>query len=101
VIDGITFDSRKEANRYLELKLLLKAKKITDLQRQVVFELQPKFKIGKTTHRPITYIADFTYKIKGKERLIVEDSKGFKTLVYRIKKKMLLYKYPDIEFIET
>ena len=87
-VDGITFDSRKEASRYTELKLLSKAGKIRELRRQVPFELIPKR--GKL--RAIRYVADFVYADNhGND--IVEDVKGMKTQVYKLKKRMMLEKY--------
>lgn len=56
-VDGILFDSQKEANRYCELKLLLRANKIQNLLRQVKFKLIPK----SSTERAVNYIADFVY----------------------------------------
>ncbi|MGP1544162.1 MAG: DUF1064 domain-containing protein [Candidatus Fimenecus sp.] len=93
VVDGITFDSKKEARRYCELKLLEKCKKIEDLKLQQPFELLPTQKnaTGKVIHRKVNYIADFTYTEDGK--FIVEDVKGFKTLVYNLKKAMLHHFY--------
>lgn len=105
-VDGITFDSRREARRYCELKLMLKAKEITDLQLQVKFELIPEqrepaterykagknkgeFKPGKLIEKPIVYIADFVYKQNGE--MIVEDAKGLKTREYIIKRKLMRY----------
>lgn len=79
-IDNITFDSIKEGNRYAELKLLLRAKEIVNLK------IQPKFEL----YAGITYIADFEYYDKKLQRDIVEDVKGMKTEVYRIKKKLFL-----------
>lgn len=93
IIDGIKFDSKKEGNRYLELKLLLKAKKIRDLELQKKFELQPKYKINNKTIRAISYIADFVYWDISKNEMIIEDTKGFKTEVYKLKKKLFEYKY--------
>ena len=61
VVDGIKFDSQKEANYYLELKILLKAGKIKNLELQKEYILQDNFKINKKTIRKITYKADFTY----------------------------------------
>lgn len=92
VVDGITFDSKREANRYSELKLLERGKLISDLQRQVPFELIPKQVDinGKILEGKITYIADFVYKDKD-GNTVVEDSKGYRTDVYRIKKKLMLY----------
>lgn len=94
---GRVYDSKKEANRAFELEMLAKYGKIKNLQKQVPFVLQEGYvnKHGKKI-RPITYIADFTYEMDG--TLIVEDTKGFETDVFKIKRKMLEYKYPDIEF---
>ena len=92
IVDDIKFDSKKEAKRYNELKLLEKADIIKNLQRQVKFELQPSFKYNNKTIRAINYIADFVYEKDGKQ--IVEDVKSEATRkdkVYTIKKKMLLY----------
>lgn len=93
IIDGIKFDSKKEGNRYLELKLLLKAGKIRDLELQKKFELLPKYKINNKTIRAISYIADFVYWDISKNEMIIEDTKGFKTEVYKLKKKLFEYKY--------
>lgn len=92
-IDGITFDSRAEGFRYTQLKMLLKAGKITDL------ELQPKFEIIPAHVHPITkkkiraayYIADFKYNQNGET--IIEDVKGAKTEAYILKKKLVEYRY--------
>jgi hypothetical protein len=94
---GRVYDSKKEANRAFELEMLEKYGKIHNLQKQVPFVLQEGYvnKQGKKI-RPITYIADFTYEEDGK--IIVEDTKGVETEVFKIKRKMLEYKYPDIEF---
>ena len=89
-IDGITFASAKEANRYEELKLLQKAGKIQGLQMQVKFELIPAQRInGKLVERACTYKADFVYIEDGKK--VVEDTKGFRTKDYIIKRKLMLY----------
>lgn len=89
IIDGITFDSKKEGNRYKELKLLERAGEIEDLQLQQAFILIPKSKYG----RAIKYIADFTYTDKRKDEWIVEDTKGFKTDAYRLKKRLMAEKF--------
>lgn len=90
-VDGILFDSRKEARRYAELLLLEKAGAIRNLQRQVKFDLIPSQKIdGKVVERPCTYVADFTY-LEDTGRFVVEDTKGFKTKDYIIKRKLMLY----------
>ena len=90
-IDGIKFDSKAEASRYTELKLLEKAGEITDLKLQPRFILQHNFKHKNKTVRAITYMADFQYSENGKE--IVEDVKGVETAVFKIKKKMFLNIY--------
>jgi hypothetical protein len=96
---GIKFDSKKEANRYLELKMLARAGKIRDLKLQPKFLLLDKFKYGNKTQRAIHYVADFEY-IDEKGVRVVEDVKGYKTEVYNIKKKLFLSKYSDVEFRE-
>lgn len=82
-IDGIRFDSQHEANRWCELKLMERSGLISELERQVKFVLIAKSEHGRAIH----YIADFTYRQDG--RLIIEDAKGFKTDVYRLKKRMM------------
>ena len=99
VYNGRVYDSKKEAKRAYELEMLQRAGLISNLEKQKVFELQPSFKINGKTERAITYLADFVY-IKD-NKTIIEDTKGFKTDVYKIKRKMLLYKYPDIIFVES
>lgn len=103
-INGIEFDSRKEARRYQELLLLQRGKAISNLQLQVKFVLIPAQyeeveRYGKNGHRlksnrrlvekECSYVADFVYEEDGK--LIVEDTKGFKTKDYIIKRKLMLY----------
>lgn len=89
-VDGIIFDSKKEANRYMELRLLEKTGAIHDLRTQVKYTLIPSQKInGKVIERECSYRADFVY-IEG-ENTIVEDTKGFKTKEYIIKRKLMLY----------
>lgn len=91
-VDGITFDSKLEAKRWCELRLLEKAGEITGLRRQVVFCLQPSYKKNGKTQRAINYIADFCYEENG--HMIVEDTKGMRTKEYLLKKKIFEYKYP-------
>ena len=89
-VNGETFDSQKEYRRFCELSLLEKAGKVTNLQRQVKFELIPSQRIdGKVVERACTYVADFVYTENGKK--VVEDTKGFKTKDYIIKRKLMLY----------
>ena len=97
VIDGIEFDSQKEGTRYCELKLMQKAKIISNLQLQPKFVLQEGFKKKGKTYQAITYIADFMYFDNIEKRTIVEDTKGMQTEVFRIKHKLFEYKYPDLE----
>lgn len=99
IIDSITFDSKKEAKRYSELKLLLKAKKISELTLQPSFILQESFKLNGVTHRAIKYVSDFKYIKDGV--VVVEDTKGFLTDIYKLKKKLFLFKYGnELKFIE-
>lgn len=102
VVDGIKFDSKKEGNRYKELKLMEKSGIISDLRLQVKFELQPSYKFNSKTIRAINYIADFVYQINYADvehptmlrtKTVVEDTKGYRTEVYKLKKKMFEYKY--------
>ena len=95
VVDNIKFESNLEATRYKELKLLQRAKQISNLRLQVPFLLQEGFKKNGKTHREIKYIADFVYEENG--QTIVEDTKGICTEVFRIKQKLFEYKYPDLE----
>ena len=98
---GVVYDSKKEAKRAYELEMLQRSGFICNLERQRRFELQQSFKIGGKTYRAITYVADFYYYDKTKQTWVVEDTKGFRTEVYKIKKKLFLYKYfPEILFIE-
>ena len=94
IVDGIYFDSKKEATRYQELKMLERAGAISNLELQVPFELIPK----QDGERACTYKADFVYFKQGKK--IVEDTKGMKTDVYKIKRKLMLYQH-GIKIKET
>ena len=105
--DGQAFDSVKEARRWIDLCLLEKAGEITELHRQVEFPLLPsqreestevykrgenkgKPKPGKVIEKPVVYVADFVYMTKEGET-VVEDTKGFRTKDYVLKRKMMLY----------
>lgn len=101
VIDGIRFDSQKEGIRYKELKLLERAGLIKDIKLQTTFELQPSFDKNGNKFRAITYRADFDYITKDGKH-IIEDVKSHitKTEVYKIKKKMFEYKYPELTIKE-
>ena len=100
-IDGIKFDSQKEANRYLNLLVLQRAGFIQDLHRQVRFELQPSYKKNGKTIRPIYYVADFVYYDTFKGQKIVEDTKGYRTEIYKLKKKLFEFRYPELEIKEV
>ncbi len=99
-LDGISFDSRKEANRYAELRILEKAGLIQNLQMQVKYVLIPEQREpdtlgarggvhkGRLIEKECAYIADFVYEEDGKT--VVEDTKGFRTKDYIIKRKLML-----------
>lgn len=100
-IDGITFDSQLEANRYCELKLLYKAGEISQLRLQPEFELIPAFRKNGKSFRKTIYKADFMYLDNCSGKYIVEDTKGFKTDVYKLKRKLFEFKYPDLTISEV
>ena len=101
-VNGVNFDSRKEADRYIELSILSRSGAIKGLKRQVKFELIPaqyepdiisprgKVKKGKLIERAVSYIADFVYMDEN-GKTVVEDCKGVRTKDYIIKRKLLLY----------
>ena len=100
-IDGQLFDSKREARRYQELKLLEKAGEISNLRRQVKYilipcqrepdEIGPRGGVikGKVIEKECSYFADFVYEENGET--VVEDVKGIRTDVYMIKRKLMLY----------
>lgn len=107
-VDGETFDSQKEYQRWCQLRMIQKAGEIEGLQRQVTYTLIPEQreqskdvfrrgvkagqpKPGKVLEKAVTYKADFVYFERGRE--VVEDVKGFKTKDYVIKRKLMLWKY--------
>lgn len=106
--DGIIFDSTKEARRYEQLLLLQRAGEISDIKRQVTYELIPAqyetierySKDGKRlkdqqrlVERKVEYIADFTYTDTKTGEVIVEDAKGFRTKDFILKRKLLLFRH--------
>ena len=95
IVDDYIFDSIQESKRYKELKLLLRAGKIQELELQPHFLLQDSFRKNGKTYRKIEYIADFKY-IEN-DKTIVEDVKGLQTDVFKIKHKLFEKKYPDLE----
>lgn len=86
---GIKFDSKREMLRYIALENMLKKGEITDLQLQVPFVLIPPFELDGKKYKGMKYLADFVYKKDG--IVVVEDVKGMKTDVYKIKKKLMAY----------
>lgn len=111
---GYVFDSKKEADRYIELSMLEKAGKIQNLQRQVRFVVIPtqyesyerygktgkRLKDGKKcVEKACTYVADFVYEDTNGNR-IVEDCKGYRTKEYKIKRKLMLKEH-GIKLKET
>ena len=102
-LQGEVFDSKKEAARYMELKALEKAGKISGLQRQKKFTLIPAQyeegtvgprggkKKGKLLEREVAYYADFVYFDEEEKDFVIEDTKGVRTKEYIIKRKLLLW----------
>lgn len=100
--DGIAFDSKREAIRYTQLKLLLDAGEISDLERQVKFVLIPTQrepdiigprggrKPGKLIEKECFYMADFVYIDNKTGEKVIEDTKGMRTPDYLIKRKLML-----------
>lgn len=85
---GIVFDSKGELNRWLQLNLMQEAGKISDLERQVKFELCPPVRlVGESRSYAINYVADFKYTEQNKT--IVEDWKGHQTEGFKIKRRLL------------
>ena len=87
--DGTVYDSKKEYKRHMELMLLQRAGEISDLKRQVKYELIPK----QDGERAVYYVADFVYKDSRTGEEVVEDCKGFRTDVYKLKAKIYRYRY--------
>lgn len=102
VIDGIEFDSRREAKRYAELRLMERQGIISNLQRQVRYEVCPKYKGKRTTERAAYYVADFVYTFRQTGELVVEDVKSpiTRTPVYILKRKLMAHLY-GIEIVEV
>lgn len=99
-IDGIVFDSKREAQRYAELQLLQRAGKIRDLSMQVEFELIPK----QDGERACKYKADFVYYVADTGKMVVEDVKGYKKgaayQLFSIKRKLMLWQH-GIKIVEV
>jgi len=102
-LDGIRFDSKKEARRYAELLLLQRAGEIRDLERQVEFPLLTTHHRGAEVHRVGSYFADFQYREGPTGILRIEDAKSpatAKNPLYRLKRKMVMLAY-SVEIIEV
>ena len=98
VIDGIKFDSKLEAERYAQLKMMERAGVIRDLELQPEYELIPSFRKNGKTWRRTLYKADFRYILAEDDSYIIEDVKGSTAVitgVFRLKQKLFEYKYPD------
>lgn len=89
VYKDMKFDSKKEYLRYLVLEDMQRKGEISELKTQVPFVLVPPFQLNGKKYKGIRYIADFVYKKDGK--VIIEDTKGYRTDVYKIKKKLMAY----------
>ena len=91
-VDGILFDSKKEANRFLVLKGMEESGEISHLERQIKFILikGERWSDGKK-HRDTVYVADFVYQKDGD--MVVEDVKGFRTPVYKLKRELMKFMY--------
>ena len=94
--DGHIFDSKKEARKYAELKIMEDAGEIINLRLQVPFELVPPQAVGDRKYRAVKYIADFVYVNKDRE-LVVLDVKGYRGgpayRMFMVKKKLMLHRY--------
>ena len=96
-VDGIKFDSEMESHYYIYLKQLKEMGEVVDFVLQPTYLLQEGFNLNGKRIRPITYKADFKVIYKdGHEEVI--DVKGKLTEEFKIKRKMLLYRYRDINF---
>ncbi len=100
MIDGIIFDSKREAEYYATLKIRVAAGEVEKFDLQPEFILQPAFTHNGKRIREIKYIADFRIFYPD-ERIEIVDTKGYKTKDYRLKKKLFLAKYPDVIFTEA
>jgi hypothetical protein len=99
VVDGITFDSKKEAKKYQELNLLLRAGEIVEIHLQPEFDLVPGFEYRGKKIRGVKYTADFLVTLKNGRKQIIE-TKGYKTRDYVIRKKLLLLMLRDQKYVE-
>lgn len=93
IIDGNTFDSKLEAQRYIQLCQMCKDGRIRNLRLQPEYELIPAFTIGRKKFRKAVYRADFAYIDTDTGEEIVEDTKGYLTETYKFKRKLFAYRY--------
>lgn len=100
IVDGITFDSKREADYYCELKLRVRAGEVEWFELQPEFVLQEAFTHQGKKYQPISYRADFRIGYADGQVEIV-DVKGHKTKEYKLKKKLLLARHPNINFTEV
>lgn len=101
-VDGIKFDSKKEARRYQELKIMERAKIITNLRLQPRYQLQERYTNGDGKKiREMSYVADFEYHDTVSGLLTVEDVKGMKTKEYLLKKKLFEKVYYPLTITEV
>ncbi len=92
---GIRFDSKAELRRYEQLRMLQLSGAITDLTVHPRYELLPARTIDGKRERAVRYEGDFSYTEGG--RIVCEDVKGYETAVFRLKRRLFLDRYPDIE----
>lgn len=95
--NGIKFDSKKELKFYLQLLERQEQGEVENIRLQVPFTLQPGFKFNGKSIRAITYKADFVYDDLTDGKTHIVDTKGYRTEVYKIKKKIMLYLGNDLE----
>ena len=108
-VDNFTFDSKKEAARYGDLKLMEKAGEISQLRLQPRYELQGGYDTfllkngvkSKKKIRKIEYVADFEYYSGKYGGIVVEDVKGFETAIFKLKQKIFNKKFPYLMFLKT
>jgi len=99
-IDGITFDSKAEANYYLELKTRLRAGEIKGFERQPEFELLPAFAKHGKKYQSMKYTADFLIThLDGSQEVI--EVKGMRTRDYMLRMKLFNYNYRGLKFTEV
>jgi len=99
-IDGFTFDSKLEADFYQRLKPLVKSGKIKELKIHPRYLLQEGFTKNGKRYQPIFYIADFE-ALYDDGTVVIYDTKGMRTEVYKIKRKLFEYRYRDKTIVEV